>query len=92
MEIALKKDALDIRERESSLAQNEELHQFRQRGYLALFGLIVAWLVFIAVVLYSSGRGLLVLANSVLITLLTTSTATVLGIFAIAAKWLFPKN
>ncbi|ABQ13594.1 hypothetical protein [Dichelobacter nodosus] len=59
-----------------------------------MLGTIWAWLGFVAAVVLSAGFGWwqFQLSNPVLIALLTTSTAIVLGIFAIAAKWLFPKN
>lgn len=73
---------------------DKQLHNFRQDSYSKLLGTIWAWLSFVAVVVSLAGFGWwqFQLSNPVLIALLTTSTAIVLGIFAIAAKWLFPKN
>lgn len=73
---------------------DKQLHNFRQDSYSKLLGTIWAWLGFVAAVVLSAGFGWwqFQLSNPVLIALLTTSTAIVLGIFAIAAKWLFPKN
>lgn len=73
---------------------DKQLHNFRQDSYSKLLGTIWAWLGFVAVVVSLAGFGWwqFQLSNPVLIALLTTSTAIVLGIFAIAAKWLFPKN
>ena len=74
------------------IEREKDVYTFRKRGYRALFQLICGWLTLVGVVLLGVATRCLHLSDTVLVALLTTSTATVLGIFAIAAKWLFPKG
>lgn len=67
-----------------------ELHGLRKKYLPYLFFLVVIWLFFVAIMLVLSAFGCTFLADSVLIALITTSTATVVSMFAIAARWLFP--
>jgi len=57
-----------------------------------LFWLIVVWLAFVVtyVGLTASTGGKFKLSDSVLIAFITSSTVSVLGLFVLAAKWLFP--
>ena len=57
-----------------------------------LFQLGVVWLLLllVIVVLQGFGIGSFSLATSVLVTLVGSTTATVLALFAIAARYLFP--
>jgi hypothetical protein len=57
-------------------------------SYFNQIGLI--WLLAIGVFLFLAGLGKLKVADSVLIALITTTTANVLGLFYIVARWLFP--
>jgi hypothetical protein len=59
---------------------------------VALFGLSLAWLIFIAVFLWWAGKKWLEVADAVLIALITTTTLNVLGLFYIVARWLFPQT
>jgi hypothetical protein len=54
-----------------------------------IFVLICMWLVLVGIVLIASGNGNLHYSDSVLITLLTTTTANVIGLFVFVAKYLF---
>ena len=62
-----------------------------------LFWLIKFWLGFIAFFLFLEQAILLlpldlqILDKTVLIALITSTTASIIGIFYIVAKWLFPK-
>jgi hypothetical protein len=67
-------------------------HSFRKKHYIALFSLVCTWLAFIAGVIVAKGLKLIELSDSVTTALLVNSTATVLGIFVIAAKWLYPRK
>ena len=82
-----------VRKHEKDRIEREkDVYTFRKKGYSALFQLICGWLALVGVVLLGVATRCLHLSDTVLVALLTTSTATVLGIFAIAAKWLFPKG
>jgi len=47
------------------------------------------WMLFVLLILISTGNGNLVLSDTVLVTLLTTTTANVLGIILIVTKYFF---
>ena len=78
--------------------QQEELESRKQdrkqRGKFSIwiFGFMGAYMLCILVVLVVSGRGVLQLSDTVLVSLLTTTTADVIGIFIIVAKYLFHKS
>ncbi len=57
-----------------------------------LFDLSGYWLLFIGAFLLMAGWGAMKVADSVLIALITTTTANVLGLFYIVARWLFPNK
>ncbi len=73
----------------------EELEGIRQdrkqRGQFALFifVLMCLYLIAVLVIVILKGAGLLLLDNIVLNALLTTTTANIIGIFIIVAKYLF---
>jgi hypothetical protein len=82
---------------------NEELAQLKQanalRGWIPkrLWGLTLGWLlaVFLLVILGGTDKNFclhLEFDQSVLIALITSTTATVIGMFAILLKYLFPSN
>lgn len=54
-----------------------------------IFVLICFWLVLVGILLIASGNGNLHYSDTVLITLLTTTTANVIGLFVFVAKYLF---
>jgi hypothetical protein len=56
-----------------------------------LFTLTTIWLFLVLGIFVSVGRGVLVYSDSVIITLLTTTTANVLGLVIIVANYLFKK-
>ncbi len=55
-----------------------------------LFQLMIGWLGFVAICVVAVALHIFALNDPVVIALITTTTATVLGIFVIVAKWLFP--
>jgi len=79
--------------------ENEELkdvHELRKQYIPKLFWLTVAWLVAVVVIVWQvaagqvAGRAYFYLPEKVLIALITSTTVNVIGIFVIAARWLFP--
>jgi hypothetical protein len=79
-----------------------QLHQNieeRRRYAGRLFGVMVGWLVVVGYVVLAQGFGVGLhaygrfhLADSVVIALITTTTATVIGVFLTVANYLFPKR
>lgn len=80
------------------------LHVLRISTLIALFLLVVGWLSFVIKAIWLSAAygnepymtlhpdHVFSLSDNVLITFITSTTASVIGIFLIAAKWLFPSN
>ncbi|MDA8443912.1 hypothetical protein [Paracidovorax valerianellae] len=84
---------------EARLTRDEDLHALRKRYSLALFWLVVVWVVTVWVFLILQGIGKTArypnwafkLSDTVLIAYITSTTASILGLFGIAAYWLFGK-
>lgn len=89
---------------EAEIKRDGHLHLLRIITLVALFGLVAVWLGFVIKAIWLSAAygnesymGLnpdhvFKLSDSVLITFITSTTASVIGIFLIAANWLFPTN
>ncbi|MBV7434523.1 hypothetical protein KRX19_05725 [Cardiobacteriaceae bacterium TAE3-ERU3] len=80
-----------------ALKERKDNHKLRKKYIHKLSRLIETWLFFnaILIIFHALDFGWLTwfkLSDNVLIVLLTTTTATVLGLFAIAARWLFPNS
>jgi hypothetical protein len=87
------------KERETALQKKEHelevervMLKQRKRYAFLLFGLSAVWLLFIGMFLVLAGMEKLKVADSVLIALISTTTANVLGLFYIVARWLFPNR
>lgn len=74
-----------IRELKQNLDEQHEEHELRKLFLHLVYWFVVAF-VFSTLLIVTFKK----LDNSVLITLLTTTTANVIGILLIAFKWLFP--
>lgn len=83
VELEMKKEELESRKQDR-----------KQRGLFSIwiFGFMGLYMVFILLVLVLSGCKILIFEESVLISLLTTTTADVIGVFIIVAKYLFHKS
>jgi len=69
----------------------KDVLELRKQYIPNLFILIVAWLVTILVIVWRAAEGShFYLSDNVLIALITSTTVNVIGIFVIAARWLFP--
>ena len=97
LEIDLLKSKLT--ELSDKLDRDKNIHKWRKRGLIALFGLIVVWLGVICYFLHRAGYDPLgfpkaKLSDKVLITLIGTTTVNVFMLFNIAARWLYgsPKS
>lgn len=68
--------------------QGQQISQLK-----SLFWLAVVWIVALFLVIgcngFGSSSGWFKLSDSVLITLITTTTATILGLYIIAVRWLY---
>lgn len=69
---------------------SDEQDRIERKTYAYTITTIVSvWLVFVALVFVASGNGNLHYSEKVIITLLSTTTANVIGLFAIVANYLF---
>lgn len=85
---------LDLERAEEELESAKQDRTERKRYASLIFGLICAWLVMLFAVLFFQGLAAFgfQLQDSVLLALIGGTTANVLGIFVIVAKYLFPSN
>ena len=69
-----------------------ELHDTRKQYVGRLFWLITAWLAVVIglVILSATLKDFFTLADGVLIAFITSTTVSVIALFVIVAKWLFP--
>ena len=83
---------LKEQKRKQELAEQHELHLTRLGYVPRLFWLIVAWLAVTSIFLGFDGFHLwgFTLSEKILIALITSTTANVLGLFYVVAKWLYP--
>ncbi len=80
--------------REAKAKADEAEKNVNQRTYISwsIFGVMIAWLVFVIVVVILAGANVLHLSDSVLMTLLATTTTNIIGMWAIILRYLFPNN
>lgn len=77
-----------VQEKINTLKQSNQL-----REYLTTFTVIFigGWSFFLGCLVWSVGNGKLFLSDTVLVTLLTTTTANYVGILVIITQYLFPR-
>lgn len=85
-------ESLEETKRKQELGEQHEVHLTRLGYVPKLFWLIVGWLVVASAFLAFAGFGFygFTLSEKVLIALITSTTANVLGLFYVVAKWLYP--
>ena len=87
-------EGLDL-EKEYSIAQLKRLlddNKARKTFSQWLFAITVLWMFIVLMIVIQSGRQSIVLSDSVLITLITTTTANVFGFFYVVVNYLFNKD
>src|SRR5437762_2671269 len=78
-ELEKKRQETEQQRKDHALEVERVMLKQRRRYAFALFGLSAIWLLFIGSYLILAGRGVLKTADSVLIALISTTTANVLG-------------
>ncbi len=76
------------------LKESQDTHELRL-GYAGrIFWLVCAWLFCVVIAVFMSGYSSneFNLSDKVLITFITSTTITVVGLFVVVAKWMFPNN
>jgi hypothetical protein len=93
-----------VEELEHQLKERRQLHKLRKKHSSRLFGLTIVWIVVVWIVVLFQGFGQWFtpifsgleyikfhLSDTVAVAFITSTTATVLGLYGIAAYWLFGK-
>jgi hypothetical protein len=89
--VQAERDAAEIQHLHEDVRQSRRINWTRIVVLTSLFLLIVLWIVSVMALAAACGfhwRGF-ALSDKVIITYITSTTASVLGLFIIAAKWLF---
>jgi hypothetical protein len=81
-------------EKNHEISRNQDEHELRKKYLLYVFLFVVIFVVLVLVLVSIAGCKCIpfYLSDAVLITLLTTTTANVIGILFIAFNWLFPSR
>jgi hypothetical protein len=77
-----------------ALKEAKDLHGIRKEYIGKLFGLIQVWLIIVVIFLILSAfiKQYFTLSDSVIIAFITSTTVSVLGLFVLVAKWLYPSS
>jgi magnesium-transporting ATPase (P-type) len=84
-------DSLTAKRLEQDIKDREQDRDQRKEFSIKIFWFLVVYIVVVFAYMFFSGFGLMDNDTSVLITLLTTTTANVIGIFILVVKYLFSK-
>lgn len=97
--VASEQLSLDLALAEEQIHELSQTRELRKRFARRVFYLVAFWLALVGYVVLAQGFGVgfgdygrFHLDNSVLIALITTSTATVIGVLAIVLNHFFPKR
>lgn len=86
--------SLELEGTKDELITARDLHATRKEYTSKLFRLIVVWLSIVVLFVFLSAtlKPRFTLSDSVLIAFITSTTVSVLGLFVLVAKWLFPQG
>ena len=88
----LQKKALELQLLKAQIRKFEDDNEGRREFSRSIFLVTVIWMFLVLMIVLQCARGKWVLSDSVLIALITTTTATVIGIFIIVANYLFNRD
>ncbi|KAB2914478.1 MAG: hypothetical protein F9K23_13710 [Bacteroidetes bacterium] len=91
-ELDLEAKRLKNEESKLKLTALKEYLEARKDFANLIFTLVCVWLFFILVIVIATGKGNLVLSDTVLVALITTTTINVCGFLYVIAKFLFPSK
>lgn len=89
LDIAGALDMLDLKFKQEELAGKKQDREQRRRFALNIFWVVVSYLALVLAILILNGFSLVKITDTVLITLLGTTTANVISLLVIVAKYLF---
>jgi Fe2+ transport system protein B len=92
VEVSALKIANEASQRRS--LESGETHNLRKEYTDKLFGLILWWLIVVVtfILLSATAKPAFNLSDTVLVAFITSTTVSVLGLFVLVAKWLFPSS
>lgn len=76
----------------SEIKDIEQDRKERKRFSYLIFGFMVLYVSATITIVFLCGRGALTLTDTILVTLLTTALADVIGVFTFVAKYLFHRS
>ena len=88
----LEKAALELQLLKAQIKKFEDDNEGRREFSRSIFAVTVVWMLLVMMVVFQCAGGRWHLSDSVLIALITTTTATVIGVFVIVANYLFNKE
>lgn len=88
----LEKAALELQLLKAQIKKFEDDNEGRREFSRSIFAVTVVWMLLVMMVVFQCADGRWHLSDSVLIALITTTTATVIGVFVIVANYLFNKE
>jgi len=92
LDFGLQKREQEIRELRQSLDERHEEHELRKKFLHMVYFFVVSVVCCALLLTVFCAAGVLHLSDAVLITVLTTTIANVIGCLLIAFKWLFPSK
>lgn len=88
----LEKQALELQLLKAQIRKFEDDNTGRREFSRSIFAVTVVWMFLVLMILIQHASGKWHLSDSVLITLITTTTVNVIGIFIIVANYLFNRD
>ncbi len=88
----LEKQALELQLLKAQIRKFEDDNEGRREFSRNIFAVTVVWMFLVLMIVIQCAVGKWRLSDSVLVALITTTTATVIGIFIIVANYLFNRE
>ena len=88
----LERKALELKLLKAQIRKFEDDNEGRKEFSRNIFAVTVVWMFLVLLIIIQCANGKWHLSDSVLIALITTTTATVIGIFIIVANYLFNRE
>ena len=72
----------------------EQKRDLRQKSASRVFYLVCSWLAYVVAAVFCQGFDFIPfkISDKILVIFITTTTVSILGLYIIVAKWLFPNN
>jgi hypothetical protein len=88
----LEKQALELQLLKAQIRKFEDDNEGRREFSRSIFAVTVVWMFLVLMIIIQCANGKWHLSDSVLIALITTTTANVIGMFIIVANYLFNRE